>query len=387
MVHSKCVRGSGVVVAGLLLGACSGFADSGESESQPESVDVSSAAVTDPTACPLADRKLSVVYYGTKTSQYDRIIAKHPALVVLGDLKGANPDATPAYFHTRDADIRVLAYIPMNHGGSGLPQPTTCPLVAGTDGACANSPKSFDCTAVPITTRITNAMAVGYDGVFFDETPTNMPNYVENCATLVKNTGGQKIVAMNPGTVPGANMLTDKVDIVSVENQYTSNLLGFGVRSARFMAEQGDVADEATAFARLNTFRVNGGYWYYATTPGYSKDLPAWFESYADAVNATTDEPHDCGSNPVHVAFRTYQNVAGNPEITTGLWSVVTDSTGTQQTGFAPTWFTVATGAASVTFGDYLTYHFSHWDDATTARPRAITVNGNRRVNGFYDIY
>jgi len=388
MIHSNI--GGGVWVTGLLLGACSSVADPGASgttgPSPSESVGVSSEASTEPLACPLAQRKLAVVYYGLTTAQYDRIIAKHPALVVLGDHRGVTPDTTPSYFHSRDPDIRVLAYIPMNYGGSGLPQPTSCPRVEGVDGACANTPKSFDCSALPITTRIQNVMAAGYDGVFFDETPLDKPNYVQNCAQLVKNSGAQKIVEMNPGAVPPASMLSDIVDIVSVENHYDSNLVGFGVRSARFMAEQGSVDDAATALARLNTFRVNGGYWYYAAL-SYSKDLPTWFESFADAVNATTDEPHDCGSNPVHVAFRTYQNVTGTPEITAGLWSVVTDSSSTQQTGYAPTWFTVAPGAATVTFGDYGTYHFNHWDDATTARPRAITVSGNRRVNGFYDIY
>jgi len=208
---------------------------------------------------------------------------------------------------------------------------------------------------------------------------------VQNCAALVKGSGGQHIVTMNPGTVPPASMLSDNVDIVSVENQYTANLLGFGVRAARFMAEQGGLSDAATSLSRLNTFRVGGGYWYYATS-SYSAALPAWFESFADSVNAASDEPHDCGSNPVHVAFRTYQNVAGNPELT-GLWSVVTDSGATQQTGFSPTWFAVAPGTASVTFGDFQQYHFNHWDDLSTARPRSISVNGNRRVNGFYDIF
>jgi spherulation-specific family 4 protein len=387
MFHSNSIGGSWVVV-GLLLGACSGSVEpddgAARSGAQHENVGASSAALTNPAACPVAERKLFVVYYGLSTTEYDRIIAKHPAIVVLGDHKGSGTDTTPAYFHNADASIRVLAYIPMNYGGSGVGSSGTCPLVNGVDGACANTPKSFDCTAVAITTRIQNAMAVGYDGVFFDETPTNKPNYVQNCAALVKNAGGQKIVTMNPGAVPAANMLSDNVDIVSVENQYTADLRGFGVRSARFMAEQGGVSDAATALSRLNTFRVNGAYWYYATS-SYSATLPAWFEAFADAVNATTDEPHDCGSNPVHVAFRTYQNVAGNPEIT-GLWSVVTDSTSTQQTGFSPKWFTVPTGTASVNFGDYSPYFFNHWDDASTARPRSINVTGNRRVNGFYDI-
>jgi hypothetical protein len=272
----------------------------------------------------------------------------------------------------------------MNYAGSGISGNASCPLVAGSDGACSNTPRSWDCTAVAIGTRIQNAMNAGYDGVFFDETPTNKPSYVENCATLVKNTGGQKMVVMNPGAVPPASMLSDNVDIVSVENQYASSLLGFGVRAARFMAEQGSIADAATGLARLNTFRVNGGYWYYPTS-SYSQ-LPAWFESYADGVNAASDEPHDCGSNPLHVAFKTFQNVAGNPEIT-GLWSVVTDSTSTQQTGFSPTWFSVAAGTASVTLGDFQQYHFNHWDGGSSTRPRSIVVSGNRRVNGFYDIF
>jgi hypothetical protein len=387
-MHSNIVGGVWVVT-GVLLGACSSFTDAGDSRatgaSPSENVGVSSEASTDPSACPHPQRKLAVVYYGLSTVQYDRIIAKHPALVVLGDHRGVTPDTTPAYFHSRDPDIRVIGYIPMNYGGSGLPQPTTCPRVGGVDGACANTPKSFDCSALPITTRIQNVVAAGYDGVFFDETPTDKPNYVQNCAQLVKNSGAQKIVEMNPGAVPQASMLSDIVDIVSVENQYSSDLRGFGVRSARFMAEQGAVNDGATALSRLNTFRVNGGYWYYATL-SYSKELPAWFESFADAVNDAKDEPHDCGSNPVHVAFRTYQNVSGTPEITAGLWSVVTDSSNAQQTGFAPVWFTVAPGTASVTFGDYPPYYFNRWDDATTARPRALAVSGNRRVNGFYDI-
>jgi hypothetical protein len=326
---------------------------------------------------------LSVFYYGLTTANYDRIIAKQPGLVVLGDHKGDPNDTTPSYFHTRDAAVKAIAYIPMNYGGQGIGVGGPCPWSDGPDGACSNTPRSWDCTAVTIATRIQNAMNAGYDGVFFDETPTNKPNYVQNCAALVKGFGGQKIVIMNPGTVPPAAMLSDNVDVVSVENQYTASLLGFGVRSARFMAVQGGVSDAATAVARLNTFRVNGGYWYYATSA--HSDLPAWFESFADAVNAPDDEPHDCGTNPIHVAFRTYQNVAGQPPIT-GLWSVVT-SGGNTQTGFSPTHFVVSPGSASVNFGDFQQYHFHHWDDGSTLRPRNITVNGNRRVNGFYDIF
>lgn len=313
MFHSKAISVSWAM-AGLLVGACSDPVGSGASagdsgESRRESGSSSAAALTNPAACPSASRKLFVVYYGLSTAEYDRIIAKQPAIVVLGDHKGSASDTTPAYFHGRDAAIKVLAYVPMNYGGTGLKSSSACPWVDGVDGACANAPKSFDCTAVAITTRVQNAMAVGYDGVFFDETPTNKPSYVQNCATLVKNSGGQKIVTMNPGTVPPASMLSDEVDIVSVENQFAANLLGFGARSARFMAEQGGVSDAATSLSRLNTFRVGGGYWYYATS-SYAATLPAWFESFADAVNAVSDEPHDCGTNPVHVAFRTYQNVA-----------------------------------------------------------------------------
>lgn len=65
----------------------------------------------------------------------------------------------------------------------------------------------------------------------------------------------------------------------------------------------------------------------------------------------------------------------------------MTDSSGAQQTGFSATWFTVAPGTASVTLGDFQQYHFNHWDDSSTARPRSLSVNGNRRVNGFYDIF
>src|SRR5262245_14959310 len=123
-------RAGSWAVTCLLLGACSTFVEPGDGgpsgASQPESVGASRAAVTNPAACPVAERKLVVVYYGLSTTEYDRIIAKQPAIVVLGDHKGSSSDTTPAYFHDRDPAIRVLAYIPMNYGGSGLKSSGTC---------------------------------------------------------------------------------------------------------------------------------------------------------------------------------------------------------------------------------------------------------------------
>jgi hypothetical protein len=76
------------------------------------------------------------------------------------------------------------------------------------DHACDNSPMSWDCTAIPISTRIHAAMSAGY-GTASSSTRHRIQN-----------------------------LRTFKAVHRVVENQYTANLLGFGTRAARFMAIQ-----------------------------------------------------------------------------------------------------------------------------------------------------
>ena len=103
-----------------------------------------------------------------------QVIASKPAFVVLGDHK-ANTDSDPARLLSQGGPvIRVLTYIPMNYGHShGDDWLSSCSKDYTLHHACDNSPMDWDCTSINIATRISNAMASGYDGIFFDETPND----------------------------------------------------------------------------------------------------------------------------------------------------------------------------------------------------------------------
>ena len=81
--------------------------------------------------------------------------------------------------------------------------------------------------------------------------------------------------------------------------------------------------------------------------------------------------------------MRSYDLDNGNREVT-GLYTVVTDASGKQTTGFSPLAVSVPAGATTVDVQDYPPYAFNHWDDGTTARPRTVTISADRTVGGYY---
>jgi hypothetical protein len=316
-----------------------------------------------------------VQLYSNSTAAWDTVIAQAPAFVVLGDDVGASNTA-PSYFHSRNSAIKVLTYIPMNYGNNGTSFNPQCGVTNRPDGSCNNSPISWNCGQVAIQSRITTAMNAGYDGVFFDETPTNKPTYVASCAQSVKNVSSAKIVIMNPGAVPPLSMFSNNVDIVSVEHNYTANLTGTGIPAWRWMSVENGVNDSGTATSRLATFRnsSHGGFWYYGT-PSFS-NLPSWLGT---EMNAAKPGVPNCGGSggpslvPIGIhAFNRADNVPIN-----GLFTTVQTTGGTiLHSGFTgdPD-FMIAPGTYRVTSDShYGPYTFHHWDDNSTAQPRTVTV-------------
>jgi hypothetical protein len=313
------------------------------------------------------------VLYSNSTSDWDAVIAQAPAFVVLGDDVGAGSSA-PSYFKARSSTIQVLTYIPMNYGNNGTPYNPQCGITNLPDGACTNTPTSYNCGAVAIQSRISTAMESGYDGVFFDETPTDKPTYVASCAASVKQVGAQKLVILNPGSVPPISMFDDNVDIVSVEHDYTADLTGTGIPAWRWLAVEDGVGDSATATSRLSTFQTNGGFWYYGA-PSLTT-VPSWL---ATEMNASEPGVPNCGGGGgggalVPIGIHTF-NRADNATIT-GLYTTIQTTDGTVlHTGFTgdPD-LMIAPGTYNVTAADYGPYTFDHWDDYSTAQPRTVTV-------------
>jgi hypothetical protein len=114
----------------------------------------------------------------------------------------------------------------------------------------------------------------------------------------------------------------------------------------------------------------------------------ATFVDAAPFVDAATfageAELADLSGGNVTVSVHTF-NQADNSEIT-GLWTVVDDAGGVEHTGYSPLSLTLPTGTISISVADYQQYHFNHWDDWTSARPRSITVTGNTWIGGWYAV-
>jgi hypothetical protein len=210
----------------------------------------------------------------------------------------SDPNHAPGWFHTHPdpvvQQIRVIKYIPTNYSRSGV---GTCP---GQDltphSLCDNVPMSFNCAAVPIGTRITNAMQSGYDGVFFDETtsPASV-GYVQDCAARVKNVWGAiKLVIINPGVNSSSiyAYYNQNIDIISVERHVETPVANSGIPAIHWLSVEDGITDEGTAFAHLSQFRGNGGFWYYGTQAYSTLASDSWVQAITNAAHPGRP---DCG--------------------------------------------------------------------------------------------
>jgi hypothetical protein len=372
------------------LGAACGVAD-------PSSKDLGSAEPTGAHTealsgtCP-AGNGLFVLYYGDapNSSEMPTLRAARPNFVVAANENPAAPD----YYHFDDpvnrtgpTGIKVLAYIPMNYGANN-----TCDAQSGTNTQCTNLSCNGGCDSahcVPIQTRIATAMNAGYDGVFFDETDSSLSAYNTACYNSVKSTNPSRLVITNPGVGDPDPAIFDASDIVSVENDYVSALGSYNQPSWRWLAVQGDPGggsnswDQppqslADAQARFNTFRANGGYWYYSAEPHWA--LEPWFTDFATWVKQQGNAPCPA-SYSVTVDALALDN--GNAEIHPGM-CVFVDGDTSHCAGFTPFTTTLTSGSHSVTLTNYQLNVFQHWDDGSTNKTRSIVVNSNATYNGYY---
>lgn len=214
---------------------------------------------------------LYVLYYGyinTPASQdptLQTIMSKQPDFVIFGNgLQNRND--IPEYVNQNNGN--AIQYIPLNYGN-----------------AASND----------VDAKITTAMEAGYDGVFFDETDVTKASWNAARAQKVRQFGATNLVIFNPGIASPPASIFNYADIVSVENQYNQKLPSYpGVKSSRWLAVQGDPANQAAssaqdAFNRRTTFQQNGGFWYYSSaqqaTGATHINLPPWYEQFADLVN------------------------------------------------------------------------------------------------------
>jgi len=276
------------LLVSLTLGAALHTACGQLTPEPPESLGQSAEALT----CP-AGNGFYVLYYGTAASEIAAIRASRPNFVVVANEDAAWPDQyhyDDPVARTGPTGIKVIAYIPMNYARGNECAGNTTPSTTCTNMSCKSS-----CNCLPIQTRIDNAMSRGYDGVFFDETNSTYDAYNTSCYNTVKAHGADKLVIDNPGNIPATASIFNAADLVSVENKYDLPLPSFtGIASWRWLAIQGDPADQAaTSLAdaqdRLDTFRSNGGFWYYSASPHWQ--LPTWFDSFATWVQGLASAP------------------------------------------------------------------------------------------------
>ncbi len=347
-----------------------------------------------PLSCPGNGGKHFALLYSDATADWDKIIATKPAFVILGDHKDNTDNSIPAYFHNANLGIRVIAYIPMNYGQSfGDTWLSNCSQNTTLHHACDNAPMSWDCTSISIQTRVDNAMAAGYDGVFFDETPDSdsMMDYVHSCAALVKQAGADRLVIMNPGGVPPASMFNNDVDIVSVERDLAPSIDFASINDApwRWLAVEDGISSVDTAKAHFTTFQQKHGYWYggmpsYSALAPFYQDLATYIDqNAASACSSSSSNPTPPPSSNPSVTVHTYDLDKGGAEVT-GLWTVVTDAAGAQTTGFSPLTVSVAAGNESITVSNYGPYTFDHWGNSSTAQPLVVSASGSVTVSAYY---
>jgi hypothetical protein len=123
---------------------------------------------------------------------------------------------------------------------------------------------------------------------------------------MVKSWNSAALVVANAGNYPeDINVINDDVDILSVEGDIGAQMSASGISPLRWLGVQEGVSSEGDAETRLQTFRGNGGFWYYGTT-NYTV-LPGnnWAEqltSYADNLGrpdcCLQEGPHNLLANP-----------------------------------------------------------------------------------------
>ena len=286
---------------------------------------------------------------GPDAAAWGRIakLPSKPAFIVVDDwivdagaVDPSDKSHAPGWFHTNDdpavQQIRVLKYIPTNYSHSGVGSCQNQDLTP--HDLCDNTPMNADCTPYPITTRITNALQSGFDGVFFDETgyPQTAASYVQDCAAKVKNIYGEdKLVIINPGqNDPGIyGYYNRNIDIISVERQVETPVAESGIPAIHWLAVEDHVADEPTAEAHLSQFRANGGFWYYGTGPNNEAGSYTHFpdDGWLQAItNAASPGRPDCGC-----VTPDPRNLLQNPGFDGGLQGWVLDP-GTGVFSYAP---------------------------------------------------
>ena len=72
---------------------------------------------------------------------------------------------------------------------------------------------------------------------------------------------------------------------------------------------------------------------------------------------------------------------------TNGLYTTIKQGSTTVKTGFTPVSYTGTSGTTySVAVSDYGSSFFDHWDDGSTARTRAVTLNSDRSVTALFRV-
>jgi hypothetical protein len=251
-----------------------------------------------------------------------------------------------------------------NHNCTFVTQPaTSCNNDVVTDGTT--------CNRVPITTYIQNALNNGYDGVFFDEAPTDNDNYLSDCGALVK-AGSNKLVIVNPGKASGVDSniyQNDNVDIVSIETATPSGLAAVQPAAWRWMAlSQG--TDENTAKSTLSSDRSAGAFWYY---PGPYTTLPSYLADWASYVSGLGAGCTGGSGSGYQVTVNSTDLDNGNAALN-GLCIYVDGSSGC--TAFTPATLSLSSSSHNITVGNYQMDIFSIWSDGTTSATHAVTAAG-----------
>ena len=160
------------------------------------------------------------------------------------------------------------------------------------------------------------------------------------------------------------------------------------------MAVEDGISSLSTAESHYNSFVQNHGYWYgaspsYGTLASFYSSLASYIDGHAPAAACTSTPPPPSPPPPPpppassSLTVHSYDLDHGSAEVS-GLYTMVTDSTGHQTTGFTPLSLALATGSYSVEVEDYPPYTFAHWTDGSTTRPRAITVSGATTLGAYY---
>lgn len=229
--------------------------------------------------CPKGSKGFFVLYYGTDAAEFGAIRKLQPDFVITAELSEEQLQQgylEKFYHYTHDKSpgtppVRTICYVATMRDGNRI------------DGA-------------EVDKLVARALAVGYEGIFFDEIDPALHDYNYPRAQLVKKSGNNKIVIMNPGQVVTDRKIFEYADIVSVENEWFKVLPQWsGIAPYRWLSVQGDPGDMAgndlyeppkeldKAMNRLKEFRsgkhaaVQGGkgFWYY-TSGVHHWELPVF---------------------------------------------------------------------------------------------------------------